>query len=132
DITLENVDGMAINMKSVLKKPTAIYFWSVTYSEHHKNIHSKADELKKKYPEFDFIAINIDDDTEEWKRVINRNGFDKQDEFRFQQPKKSIDDLVINALNKVIVLDRNGVVLENNTSFFYPGFEEELLGILNK
>lgn len=132
DITLENFDGMAINIKSVIKEPTIIYFWSVTFSEHYKNIHSKAEELKKKYPEFDFIAINVNDDTQEWKRVVNRNDFDKHNEFRFQQPRKSIDDLVISALNKVIVLDENGVILENNTSFYQPGFEEELLGILNK
>lgn len=132
DITLENIDGTAINIKSVLKKPTVLYFWSVIHVEHHKNIHSKADELKQKYPEFDFIAININDDAQEWKRVISRNNFDKQDEFRFQQPRKSINDLVVNILNKVIVLDSNGVILENNTSFFQPNFEEELLGILNK
>ena len=39
--------------------------------------------------------------------------------------------LLINSVNKAIILDRKGYILDANTNLFSPIFEESLLGYLN-
>ncbi len=117
---------------SLIKKPTIIFFWSIHSLNHLKEVHSKVDELKQKYPEFDFIGFNTNDDIKIWKQTINRHGFDKNSEFRFDQPDKAMEQLVINSINKAMIVDSDGIIIDNFTNLFSVIFEEQLLGILNQ
>jgi len=132
NLSLLNYDNQVNGFLSVIKRPTVIYFWSDKSINHYRNVHSKAEELKQKYPEFDFIAINTNEDQEAWKRIVQRSNYNKNNEFRFQNPSSAMDQLVINTINKVMIIDINGVILDNNTNLFSVTFEEELLGILNQ
>ncbi|HLU50866.1 MAG TPA: hypothetical protein VKZ42_01775 [Flavobacteriaceae bacterium] len=132
DVSLENYNGQALLLKSVLKKPTVITFWTSLHRDHYNNSVSKLNELRVKYPEFDFLSININEDGALWKNIVRRNPGTKDFDFRFQQPNKAMNDLVIRAISKVMIVDKNGVILDNNTNIFRIDFEETLLGILNR
>ena len=123
---------MIWSFEQIIKRPTVIYFWSINSLNHLRNIHSKADELKVKYPEFDFIAINTNADRDSWKQIINRHGYDKNKEFRFQEPSKAMGHLIINTVNKSMIIDKNAIIIDNHTNLFNSRFEEELLGLLNQ
>lgn len=131
-LTIIGVDNRQILFSSVIKKPTVLYFWSLNSMNHLRNVHSKVDELKVKYPEFDFLALNTNADKETWKRIINRHGYDKAYEYRFSDPNKAMDLLVINSINKTLILDENGEIIDNHTNLFNATFEEELLSLLNQ
>ena len=117
---------------SLIKKPSIIFFWSIHSLNHLKEVHSKVDELKLKYPEFDFIGFNTNDDIKTWKQTINRHGFDKNFEFRFEETETAMEHLVINSINKAMIIDADSKIIDNYTNLFSVKFEEQLLGILNQ
>jgi len=132
NLTLANTNNQATGIHSVIKRRTVIYFWSINSVDHFRNVHSKVEELRQKYPEFDFIGLNTDEDQDVWKRIIQGNNFDKEKEFRFQDPATAIDELVISHINKVMIVDSNRRIIDNNNNLFKINFEEELLGLLNQ
>lgn len=117
---------------STLEKPTVFYFWSEKSVNHFKNIQSKAKELRQKYPEFNFVAFYTDTDSKTWKQIITTNGFDKNFEYRFENPSEAIEKLVLNTINKAFIVTSDGVIIDNNTNLFSVKFEEQLLGYLNQ
>jgi hypothetical protein len=62
DLTIYNFNDESVSFDQIINRPTVLYFWSINSVNHLRNVHSKADELKVKYPEFDFIAINTNAD----------------------------------------------------------------------
>ncbi|NCT19118.1 MAG: hypothetical protein COZ75_13825 [Flavobacteriaceae bacterium CG_4_8_14_3_um_filter_34_10] len=132
NVSLVNYENQVLGFNSIIKEPTVIYFWSDKSVNHYKNVHSKVEELTQKYPEFNFLAINTNEDQEAWKRIVKKNNYNKNREFRFQNPKLALENLVISVINKVMIVDKNGVIIDNNTNLFSVTFEEELLGILNQ
>ncbi len=131
-ILIVNINNDVAELVTVFKKPSVIYFWSLNSVNHYTNVHSKVKELKVKYPEFDFIALNTNDDRENWKRVIQRNGFDSKYEYRFKDCEKAKNLLVINSINKSMIVDQNGIIIDNHTNLFSSTFELKLLSFLNQ
>ncbi len=43
-----------------------------------------------------------------------------------------MDELVVNTISKVMIVDADGVIIDNHTNLFGSAFEEELLGLLNQ
>lgn len=118
-------------LQDVITQPTVVYFWSPKQVSHHKNVHAKIDELQKKYPEYEFVAISTEENNEIWKQAITRNNY-SSNEFRFVNTQSAIDKLVINSINKVLIVDKNGVIFDNHSNLFHTRFEEQLLGYLNQ
>src|SRR5690606_17101130 len=76
DVELVNYNNEDHKFSDLITQPTVIYFWSSNLKIHYKNSHYKIRDLKKKYPNINFIAININDnDKKYWKRTL--------DEFKF-------------------------------------------------
>ncbi|MEX2349664.1 MAG: thioredoxin-like domain-containing protein [Flavobacteriaceae bacterium] len=132
NLRVVNTTNQVQNIINIFKKPTVLYFWSLNSVNHYKNIHSKVDELRQKYPEFDFIALNTNENQDAWMRVIQRNNFNKEYEYRLNNPQTGINELIINNINKAMIIDKNGVIVDNHTNLFNTYFEQELLGHLNQ
>jgi hypothetical protein len=133
EVKVVDYNNKAFNLVSVIKKPTVVYFWSYNVRTHFKDSHKKILELKDKYPEFDFMAVNINNDSNGgWKRSLKQYGFPFKNEYHFVEPEHAIRDLVINKLQKVIIVDGAGIIVDSNANMFDPRFEESLLGILNQ
>ncbi|MGZ0016597.1 TlpA family protein disulfide reductase [Yeosuana sp. AK3] len=133
DIELVNGEHSELHVNSIIKKPTAIYFWSHNFYEHFKESHYKVYELKRKYPEVEFIAVNIDhDDFKTWAKTLKRNSFPLVNEYQFKNPEASMHTLAIYPMTKVIIIDKNNIIVNSNANLFSSNFEEELLGLINK
>ncbi len=128
-----NSDNKTINLASIIKSPTVIYFWSYNSKSHFKDSHRKIKELKVKYPELNFISININNDKHNlWKRSLKQYNFPDKNEYQFVEPDIARKNLVINRIQKVMILDSNAVIADSNANMFDTYFEELLLGLLNK
>lgn len=132
NLRVVNASNQTNNIINIFKKPTVIFFWTLNSVNHYRNVHSKADELRQKYPEFDFVALNTNENHDAWMRIIQRNNFKKDFEYRLQNPQNAISELVINNINKTMIVDKNGIIIDNHTNLFSTRFEQELLGHLNK
>ncbi len=132
-VEVVDFENNIINLESVINKPTVVYFWSYNIRTHFKDSHRKILELKDKYPAVDFIAINVNNDNSNmWKRSLNQYNFPVTNEYHFVNPDEAIRDLVINKLQKVILLDKNGIIIDSNANMFDTKFEELILGLLNR
>ena len=127
-----DANGNQFSLNSKIKNPSVVYFWSSTYRSHIDS-HKKADELKLKYPEIDFIAINVNnDDIKLWRNVIKQYRYNTDNEYLLANPKEAKYKLAISPINKVMIIDEKGKIVNAHTSMFNIRFEEELLGLLNK
>lgn len=132
DILLVSPDNVAKNLKSILAAPTVLYFWSAQSAKHNKNIHNRVAELKSKYPEYDFIGINTDSHFRDWRKSVSKAGYNLKMEYQLENVADAEKKLVLNSLSKVIILDKNGIILDGKTNMFRANFEELLLGFLNR
>lgn len=122
-----------IDIASVIESPTVISFWSHTFYKHFKDSHYKIKDLKTKYPEIKFIAINIDDyGLEKSKNSLKNNRFSFNDEYYFKNPEESIEVLAIHPMTKTIIIDKDKKIVNSNTNIFSNKFENQLLGLINR
>ena len=134
---ISNVPLISSNNKikklhTIIHNPTVLYFWSTTSMNHNKNIHSRVAELKSKYPEYDFIGINTDSNYNNWMSIINKSGYKTNLEFQFENVSKSEKELVIHTINKAIIVDKNGTIINGSANLFNINIEDSLLGYLNQ
>ena len=133
DIGLKSFKDQQINLQSIIKRPSVIYFWTHDYRSHFKESHEKAKELKEKYPEIDFISINLDSKALKANAMLLKQyNFSTHNEFQFINPKEGKNTLAISPLTKVMILDKDGTIVKNHTNLFSIFFEQELLALLNK
>jgi hypothetical protein len=99
---------------------------------HNKNIHLRVADLKSKYPEYDFIGINTDSNYNNWMAIINKSGYATNLEFQFENVSKSEKKLVIHTINKAIIVDKSGTIINGSANLFNANIEENLLGYLNQ
>ena len=133
NVLLVNTDNVVKDLQSLVNSPTVIFFWSALSSTQYRNIHSRAAELKAKYPEYDFIGINTDTHFKKWRETVQKLGYNQTTEFQLENLAEADKKLALNySMNKVFILDKNSVILEGKTNMFNTNFEELLLGFLNR
>ena len=68
---LIDAKGNSVLLSAQIDSATVIYCWSTNFKMHSRNSHYKIKELKAKYPEVNFIAINFNDnDFLYWKKTL--------------------------------------------------------------
>ncbi len=131
NVMLVNYDNVMKDVHSIINRPTVLYFWSSGSVKHFKNLHSRAAELKSKYPEYDFIGINTDTHFKKWKEVVTKSGYNTVHEYQLDNIIDAENKLLINSINKAIIVDKHGKIRDANTNLFSPTIEDNLLGYLN-
>lgn len=132
DFMAENTKGEIITYGNIIDSPTITYAWSLYAPAHHRWQHQIVKNLKQKYPEINFIGVNIDlNDREEWLRTLETFGYDKDSEYQITKriPSK---ETYKKYLNKVIFADSKGTIVRGDAQFGTPEFESDILEFLNK
>ncbi len=132
NVLLLTTENTAKDLHTIIQKPTVLYFWSSNSIKHYRNIHIRASELRSKFPEFDFIGINLDKHFKKWKRMVQSAGYPSQFEYQFENYDDAEKKLLVNTINKSMIVDANGKILDGNTNIFSVGIEQELLGYINR
>jgi hypothetical protein len=132
NVAVVSTDNVVKDLQSIIKAPTVVYFWTSQSATLYKNIHNRAAELKSKYPEYDFLAINTDTHYKKWRETVKKSNYNPVTEFQLENLADAEKKLVLNAMNKVLIVDKNGIILEGKTNMFNTNFEELLLGFLNR
>ncbi|HBB49183.1 MAG TPA: hypothetical protein DCZ44_06075 [Flavobacteriaceae bacterium] len=132
NLELVNYENQTLKIHEVITRPTVIYFWSLDSPMHVKNVHQRISELRVKYPEFDFIGINVDDQFKKWKRLVQHESYRAEYEFQFEDFEKAGMALLVNSIHKTMMVDSNGVIIDPHTNIFSLDIEQKLLNYLNK
>ncbi len=132
DVVVIDKNEKAQQLKDIIKKPTIIYFWDATDRYHLKVSHERANDLQKKYPEIDIIAISINNiSNREQAEILQRNNFGLTNEYLFENQDKAIELLSLKPVNKVFIVDKNAVIVNPKANMFDIMIENELLGLIN-
>lgn len=133
EVSVVGYNNKVVNIRSLIKKPTAITFWSQVYYDHFKDSHYKIKELKKKYPEIRFIAINIDEvGLDRLRKLLAGHQFDPTNEYRLKNPEEGRTTLAVYPMTKTFILDKHSKIVNSHTNIFSSRFEEQLLGLINR
>lgn len=133
DVSVRNIKNNIVNINTVINKPTVVYFWSHLFKDYFETSHKRVKELTEKYPEVEFISINIDDYSKErWVTTVKNKEHALHHEYIFESPEESIQKLAVYPLNKVILVSKENKIVNGHANMFSNGFEEELLGLLNR
>ena len=127
-VELTDVDLNPISIETITaNKETVIFFWTSHADSHLKSVHKRVREFKKKYPEVNFIAINVDDTNENWTKALKNNnlndGILELKSSNFQEIKKL---WVITKIHRTIILDKNGNIKKGFANLFDVNFENDL------
>ena len=126
EVSLRSVDGKTVSSEIFPKGKTVIFFWTDNAQNHMVQAHKKAADLKKKYPAYNFIAVNLDNNGAKWQQILVKNNFQNVTEFQCV----NFDDLkykwAITKIHRTIILDENGNIKNAFTNLFNNDIEEYL------
>lgn len=126
EIKLKTPDFKMHKLKDVMKKNlSVIYSWSVESPSHFKLRIRKIKELKKMYPNVQFIGINIDyQKPDKWLDAVSSYDSNKDNEFLIVPEDNS--SFYRNYLNKVFFLDKNCKIKKSEIILSNSDFDKHL------
>lgn len=124
-------ENNTVDLSDVITKPTVVYFWSSNFKAHYRNSHYMMRNLKAKYPDMEFIAVNINDfNLGSWKKTLSQLKFPTENEYIFKNPKMAIEQFAITRSHKVIIVDKNGSIIKSNANLFSDDIENYIQDVL--
>ncbi|MGS2725944.1 TlpA family protein disulfide reductase [Psychroserpens sp. BH13MA-6] len=126
-----DVNNNVLDLRSVINKPTVVYCWSSNFKAHYRNSHYMMRSLKSRYPDMEFIAININDfDLDSWKKTLSLLKFPTENEYIFKNPKEAIRLFAIARSHKVMIVDKKGYIMKANANLFSEQMTEDIESVL--
>ncbi len=124
---LENHEGEITNSDDAFAgQPTVLYFWSQTQMNHFKRTHERVMRYKKQFPNYRFIGICIQPYNNLVRNYQEIMKIDPVDQLALVNFEQVSNEWVITLLNKGIILDKNGVILEGFANFSATNFPDLL------
>ncbi|MXN90709.1 redoxin family protein [Flavobacterium sp. Sd200] len=123
-IPLVDSTGKTFNLKDI-KEETVLFFWTSCARAHTEHAYEKISELKQKYPNVDFIAINVDSDAE-WKSTLTKYKTENVLELRSTNFDELREKWVITKIKRTIILNSNGSIKNAFTNLLDDDFEKSL------
>lgn len=132
NLTLVNTRNETLQLKNISKKVKITYHWSVNSPYHYFWQQKVITDLRDKYPEIDFIGINVDKaQVDEWKGIIKNNGYLDKHEFKLTTIAVN-EKLLKNYLNKLMFLDASGKIIIGNVKLNSPDLETSIVEFLSE
>ncbi|RZJ32067.1 MAG: hypothetical protein EOO48_00110 [Flavobacterium sp.] len=126
EVELIDTSGTNINSSQVVTQKAVVFFWSEKALTHLVETHKKVLELKRHFPNYEFIAINLDDNQAKWKSLLAQYKFDGIKEYRAANFEDLKAKWAITKIHRTIVVDNGGKIKNAFTSLFDSEFDENL------
>lgn len=127
DITLISTRNDHVNINELVEgKPSLIYFWSTNRTGQARRSHSIVRKLKDKYPQIQFIGINVNEyQPFYWKQTLKENKFIPDNEYYFRNAVEGVISLSAD-LNNAIMVDKEGVIVGPKINLFTQEIEKTI------
>ncbi|MBT8278135.1 MAG: hypothetical protein KJO41_03975 [Bacteroidia bacterium] len=127
EIELIDRNKQNISINSLINKKTVVYFWTKANKNHFIESHQKVAELRAKYPDINFISVNVNhQDVSSWTRNLRKNRFNSKHEYMLRNPEVANKILALYNIYKVIVVDENSRIISSNGNMFNTEFNRLL------
>ena len=126
-VTLVDARGMEISSASVARGKCVIFFWTENAAAHLVESHKKIIDLRKRFPDYKYIAVNVDHNHEQWKEMLEKYNFGPITELRCKDFDKEVRiKWAITKIHRTIILNADGTIKNAFTNLFDNGFEKNL------
>lgn len=115
-----------VDIYSIINKPTVLFFWTSHAESHFASSHRKVIELQAKYPEYEFIAINLNDNDANWKNAMKKYNFEGIKELHAVDFESIRKKWVITKIHRIIILNADGTIKNGFANLFDVNFEQNL------
>lgn len=129
DVLLKDRDGNDIQSKDIFDRKTILYFWSKKTESHFFAVHKRLNKIIKKHPDIDIVAINLDENQQEWKLFWQKNKtipHKKTKHYRGSNLDELKEKWAITRVTRASIVDKNGKVIKGFVNIFDTTFEKEL------
>ena len=126
-VQLENNSGEIISSAAALAgRPTVLYFWSQTQMNHFKRTQERVKRYQKQFPNYRFVGVCIQPYNDLVRNYQEIMGINPKDQLALVNFEEVSNEWVITLLNKGIVLDKAGNILDGFANFSATNFPEQL------
>ena len=115
-----------LDINNVIKKPTVLFFWTSHAESHFSASQRKVMKLQAKYPDYEFIAINVNDNIANWKNALKKYNFEGVKELHAVDFETIRKQWVITKIHRIIVLNADGTIKNGFANLFDVNFEQNL------
>lgn len=126
EVEFSNSGNQTISSALFPKKKTVLFFWTENLGSHFVAAHKKVMLLKSKYPDYQFISINLDNDQAEWNNLLSKYNYDGILQLRATQFQELKAKWAITKVHRTIVLNQDGTIKNAFTNLFDLNFEDNL------
>ncbi len=130
EIQLQNAARDTISSSKLAQgKSTVLYFWSQTQMNHYRNTLERMSVYRKKFPKVRFVGICIqpfNNMVDEVQKILELDPVDQFALVNFENASKA---WVLTLLNKAIIIDPKGRLIEGFGNFSDSNFESLLKGL---
>lgn len=126
NVMLSNTEGKTVPSDAFSTKKTVIFFWTASAASHLELVHKKILAFRKIHPEYQYIAVNLNDSKTTWKKIIDNHNFSGITELHCSNFDEIQSKWAINKIYRTIILDDKGKIKNAFANIFDSTFEDHL------
>jgi hypothetical protein len=126
EVNLVTPQGKTISSDAIITKNTVLFFWSEQLTSHLLAAHKKVLDFKTKHPNYNFIAINLDDDSDKWKATLKKYNFGTITELHCANFEDIKNKWAITKVHRSLIINADKTIKNGFTNMFDVHFEEDL------
>ncbi|WP_333809111.1 TlpA family protein disulfide reductase [Flavobacterium sp.] len=125
-IDLIDTANQPVDINNIIKKPTILFFWTSHAESHFVASHKKINDLRAKYPEYEFVAVNVNDSKINWENAMRKYNFKGAKELHAVDFETIRKQWVITKIHRIIILNADGTIKNGFANLFDVNFEQNL------
>ena len=125
-VSLINKDGVSVTSNTIINKKTVLFFWTKEALTHLAAAHKKVLTFKLQHPEYQYIAVNLDEDQKSWVDLLGNYKFEGIQEYRCANFEEVKNKWAITKINRTLILDSSGKIKDAFTNLFEVKFADKL------
>ncbi|MEM6687256.1 MAG: thioredoxin-like domain-containing protein, partial [Bacteroidota bacterium] len=115
-----------VNRLNSKRGKTVYYFWTSSQNRHKHMITKRIKKIAEEYPNLNIIGISLDENHKRWKKDIKEFNFPESRQYRIGKRENILRDFALISINKLIITDRGGNIVNAFANIFKPEFLEQL------
>ena len=126
EVNLVDKDGVTLSSNSIMNKKTVLFFWTKEALTHLAAAHKKVLAFKLLHPEYQYIAVNLDEDQKSWVDLLSNYKFNGIKEYRCSNFEDLKNKWAITKIHRTLILDSDGKIKNAFTNLFEVKFADKL------
>ena len=119
DLWVKDINNESRSLKELSKNgKTVFYFWAGSQERHFKNVTKHIHKIKKKYPDLNFVGINVRTSHPQWLSLMEEYQLDKNNQFYGEDFKEIQTTMIIDGLNKCVIA-KDTLIVDAFANLYY-------------